>query len=448
MKSFDSNDSMNSMGIMDRTGGIGQARENGAADPAQAAVPAGDGAGQIPAAAPAETDMDTKKVLLLSSAHLSSDINAGALPAVIPFLRDAYSLSYQATGGIMFAYSLLAAIMQPFFGLLSDRFKKPWPAALGVLLAGTGLALTGLVESYWGVLVAVSICGLGSAIFHPTGARFANLIGGSRKAFALSIFSTGGNIGFVLGPLAAAALMTLYGLSGTLFFGLLALMTAFALVLSISRIGKVEARPAEICEGGVCRPLPNNWTQFNRLTVSIVARTIVVSSIQAYLPLYLVHAFGQSKAQGAIAVTLFGLVGVLSNIAGGWLSDRWGRGRILHFSFLPLAPALIVFSMTDSQVLAYAMLVILAFSLYFGFSAMVVLGQQFLARNMGFASGITLGLSTAVGGICAPLLGWVGDNWGLAASFQVMAVLAVLATITCFFIDPEANAPRPAGATV
>ena len=102
-------------------------------------------------------------------------------------------------------------------------------------------------------------------------------------------------------------------------------------------------------------------------------------------------------------------------------------------------PALFLFSLADNMILAWIMLLVLAFSLYFAFSTMVVLGQQFLARNIGFASGVTLGLSTAVGGISAPIIGWIGDHFGLVTSFQVMAGLAVIATVVTFFIDANAN---------
>ena len=81
--------------------------------------------------------MDKKKILLVSLGHLSCDINGGALPAILPFLRSAFDLSYQATGGLMFAYSCLSSMIQPLFGLLSDSFSKPWFIPLGVLLAGS-----------------------------------------------------------------------------------------------------------------------------------------------------------------------------------------------------------------------------------------------------------------------------------------------------------------------
>ncbi len=388
--------------------------------------------------------MQTKKVLLLSGAHFSCDINAGSLPGLLPWLREAYSLSYQATGGVMFAFAVLSAVSQPFFGLLADRCSRPWLIPLGVFLAGAGLGCTGFVSGYWSVLACVAAAGIGAALFHPSAARFANQIAGRRKGLTLSIFSIGGNAGFVAGPLIASALVASFQMRGTLFYGLLALCTALALTLCIAGLTREKKAEEAAARSGTppARRAPgvNNWNQFGRLTVAIISRTVILNSLQAYLPLYWMAAFHQSKAAGALAVTVLGVFGVMSNVLGGTLSDRWGQRHVLRLGFLPLAPSLVALSLLDNELLVWPLLLILGFSLYFSFSTTVVLGQQFLARNIGFASGVTLGLNTAMGGLCAPILGWIGDTWGLAVSFQVMAVLALLACLTCFFIDTSVNA--------
>lgn len=61
---------------------------------------------------------------------------------------------------------------------------------------------------------------------------------------------------------------------------------------------------------------------------------------------------------------------------------------------------------------------------------MVILGQTYLARNIGFASGVTLGLSASVGGLISPLVGWAADRWGVGPSLQI---LWIVAAIGCFF---------------
>ena len=79
----------------------------------------------------------------------------------------------------------------------------------------------------------------------------------------------------------------------------------------------------------------------------------------------------------------------------------------------------------DNLYAAFALLLPLGFSLYAPFSSMVVLGQKYLAKNIGFASGVTLGLATSMGGIVAPLLGWIADGYGLPRAIQSMTIVAV-----------------------
>ena len=188
--------------------------------------------------------MDKKKISLVSLGHLSCDVNGGALPAVLPFLRTHYGLSYQATGGLMFAYSCLSSIIQPLFGLMADRLSKPWLIPLGVFLAGIGLTAVGFMSSYWAIFAAIGVSGVGAALFHPEGARFANKVSGDSKGTGMSIFSIGGNAGFVVGPLLATFFLTMFGMPGMVIFGLLGTVMASILLLLIMRMVAPEAAAA------------------------------------------------------------------------------------------------------------------------------------------------------------------------------------------------------------
>ena len=387
--------------------------------------------------------MDKKKILLVSLGHLSCDVNGGALPAVLPFLRAGYGLSYQATAGLMFAYSCLSSLIQPLFGLLSDRFSRPWFIPLGVLLAGCGLAAVGWMSGYWSVFAAIAVSGVGSALFHPEGARFANRVSSGHKAVGMSIFSIGGNSGFVLGPLLATAALGALGLAGTTVFALLACATAGFLLWNVTRMrfpvtpvaARTSGMPADKTDART-----NDWVQFSRLTVVIVARAIAFVGFNTFIPLYWVSAFGQTKASGAMALTFFCICGVVSNVFGGMLSDRFGCRAVIRFVF-PLVPlAALAFSQCTSLYAAWAVLPLLGFSLYAPFSAQVVLGQQYLSKNIGFASGVTLGLATTLGGITAPLLGWIADNYGMVRMFETLAVISTAGALFAQTLKHAGNA--------
>ena len=386
--------------------------------------------------------MDKKKILLVSLGHLSCDINGGALPAILPFLRAAYDLSYQATGGLMFAYACLSSMIQPLFGLLSDRFSKPWFIPLGVLLAGCGLAAIGWMPGYWGIFAAIGLSGVGAALFHPEGARFANAVSGQNKGTGMSLFSIGGNGGFVLGPLLATASLGAFGLPGTTIFAVLAVLTAGTLVWSIARMGATKktaaaggkTAPATGAEGET--PGENNWREFLKLTVSIVTRSITFVGFNTFIPLYWVSAFGQSTATGAMALTFFCVCGVISNFFGGMLADKFGYRAVIRVVFALMPPVVAGFSLSSNLYAAWALLPLLGFVLYAPFSAQVVLGQQSLAKNIGFASGITLGLATSLGGVVAPLLGWIADHYGMAATFQSLAALSIVGAVFAYLLKP------------
>lgn len=418
--------------------------------------------------------MDKKKILLLSLGHLSCDVNGGALPAVLPFLRASYGLSYQATGGLMFAYSCLSSIIQPLFGWLSDRFSKPWFIPLGVLLAGCGLAAVGFMSDYWAIFAAIAVSGVGAALFHPEGARYANKVSGQSKGVGLSIFSIGGNSGFVLGPLLVTGCVGYFGMSGTAVFACLAVCMAAILLWQIvhmtglatgatvvpvpsappteSVAGKTpqaDAAPVAPVAGGADKDSEilgrNNWREFSKLTVAIVARSTLFVGFNTFIPLYWVSAFGQSKAAGALALTFFCTCGVISNIIGGLLSDRYGCIRIIRLAFVLMAPVVFAFSLAGNLYAAFALLPFLGFVLYAPFSSLVVLGQKLLARNIGFASGVTLGLATSMGGMAAPCLGWIADNYGLARAIQCLGLVAVLGALFAFLLSSSKEPDRAQG---
>ena len=81
---------------------------------------------------------------------------------------------------------------------------------------------------------------------------------------------------------------------------------------------------------------------------------------------------------------------------------------------------------------------VLSFTLNGTYSAYVVLGQSYLAKNLGFASGVTLGLSGSLGGIFTPIMGMIADAYGIDTVMIILVVVGVLCTLGAFLL-PEPN---------
>lgn len=236
--------------------------------------------------------MNKKYLYMLSTGHLSVDINSGSLPAILPFFVSEYGMDYTSIAGLMFASSFLSSVIQPLFGWLADKGSRQWFMGLGVLMTGLSLALTGFVQDYWSIFAAVTIMGIGSSIFHPEGARNVNAIAGAQKGQGMSIFSAGGNSGFGIGPLLAVFLITTFGMKGTAVYGLIAILTSSLLFLAAPSIRRAAEASRKASQQGRAvntsadQPKQNDWPAFRRLFLVIIFRSTAATAISSFLPLF------------------------------------------------------------------------------------------------------------------------------------------------------------------
>ncbi|WP_027938423.1 MFS transporter [Anaeroarcus burkinensis] len=379
--------------------------------------------------------MNRRSIAWLTSGHFFTDLNQGALPALLPFLMTEHQLSYAAAAGLMFANSLTSSIIQPLFGFYADRLDRPRLMPWAVLLAGLGLALLGWLESYLAMFLAVAISGIGVAAFHPESARLANLAAGDKKATGIGLFGIGGNAGFAVGPLLGTFLVLAGGLKNTAFFLLPAICICFFLQQRMRHFGSLTAKVT----AASVQAEPDNWPAFGRLSIVVICRSILFAGLNTFIPLYWIHVLLQSHTTGSSALTVLFSVGVIGTFFGGRWADRYGYLRVIRIGYLLLIPILLLFVSTEEPTLAMILLIPIGMSLFAPYSPTVVLGQKYLPQRMGFASGITLGLAVSVGGIAAPGLGWLADQYGLAFSFTILTILPVIAALASYSLPKPAS---------
>lgn len=125
----------------------------------------------------------------LSGGHLFVDFASGTIPALIPFITIKFGLSYAHAALLMLCVTVSSSLVQPLFGLWSDRRGALWLIPGGVALAGAGAGLAAIAPSYALVLVLVFVAGIGIAAFHPEGAKFATYASGVRRASGMAYFN-------------------------------------------------------------------------------------------------------------------------------------------------------------------------------------------------------------------------------------------------------------------
>jgi MFS transporter, FSR family, fosmidomycin resistance protein len=371
------------------------------------------------------TGLDRRALGVLGAGHLCVDLCQGAVPALLPFLAAERGYSYAALGALVLASTIGSSIVQPLFGLLSDRFARPWLLPVGLVLAGGGIALAGPAPSYGLTAAAVVVSGLGIAMFHPEGAKFAGIASRERRGRGMSLFSVGGNAGFALGPALTTPLVLAFGLPGTLALVLLPLMAAVLTARELPRLRTLGA-VAKADGGGASGE--DDWGAFARVGGLVALRTGVYFGLQAFVPAYFVVELASSEAAGNAALTIMLAAGAAGTLIGGGLVDRWGARAVLIGTMALLLPLLLVLPLVDA-VAAMALLGAVGFVAIATFSITVIMGQAYLPSRPGLASGVTLGLAIGLGGVAATALGVVADAYGLRAVLWTVAILPVPALV-------------------
>lgn len=369
--------------------------------------------------------MGLKRYLyFIAAGHLSVDMITGALPAILPFLVTHRGMSYTEVAGLIFASALLSSLLQPVFGWLADRVSNHWFMGGGIILAGVTMASAGFLESYWMIFVAVSLMGVGSSMFHPEAARLVNLISGEHKGEGMATFSVGGNAGFGVGPILAVAMLSFFELRGLIIFGVIGLAMGLATLILVPRIisaSNERRRTKKIIGGGL-----NDWGAFRKLTIILVGRSTIFNGIMTFLPLYCIYNLSVSNAVGSSLLSIYSIVGILMTMLGGKLADHFDLVSVIRVCTIFYIPTLALIIFAPKFIFIIALIVPLAFATHGSYSPFVVLGQTYLAKNIGFASGVTLGLSTSLGGVIAPILGVFADKFGLEFAMYLLLIVGII----------------------
>jgi FSR family fosmidomycin resistance protein-like MFS transporter len=370
--------------------------------------------------------MEKIPLLLLFLGHVAVDTSQGTLPVVVAKLKDVFQLSYFQIGIMMMILNLTSSVIQPLFGYISDRVRTGWFIPVGILWTALAMGLIGWSPNYHTALLLVGFAGLGTAAFHPRAMMAVYLVSGLKRGFGAAVFSTGGNLGFALGPVVGSLLVLGLGLHATVGLVPVGVVLFLVIVLYPSDFLRRESEKRTGSKQDVdSAALPIPWVSLISVCLIVTLRSWVYMSAITYLPM-LFQDRGIALKSGSLILTVFLASGAVAGLYGGHLSDRIGRKSVIVGTSL-LYPVLAVLMLLAKGPWIWILAGASGAALLASFSVTIVLTQELLPRYLGLASGLILGLGFGTGGLGTALSGYLADHFGLYATFWVLACMPLLA---------------------
>jgi len=399
--------------------------------------------------------IDTKRItqqtvfsilFTISFTHLLNDMLQAVIPAVYPVIKEKFSLTFAQIGLITLTYQLTASILQPFIGFYTDKRPRPYSLVIAMGFTLCGLVAVSFASSFLNILLAVSLIGVGSSIFHPESSRVAHLASGGKKGLAQSIFQLGGNAGSAIGPLLAAIIVVPHGQFYLIWFSLAAILG----IVVLSRVAKwyqeqlaLKALNKNIVKEEVHHNLSKNRVVLSLgiLMVLIFSKYFYMASMTSYYTFYLMDKYNVSVQQSQ--VYLFAFLGAVAagTLIGGPLGDRFGRKYIIWISILGAAPFTLLLPYV-SLFWTGALSVVIGLIISSAFSAILVYATELVPGKVGMIAGLFFGFAFGMGGLGSAVLGKLADQTSIEYVFKICAFLPLIGIFTGFLPNIEGSKKR------
>jgi FSR family fosmidomycin resistance protein-like MFS transporter len=323
--------------------------------------------------------------------------------------------------------------LQPVVGHFTDKKAQPFSLAIGMGFTFFGLLLLSVAQQYPIILIAASLVGLGSAVFHPESARIARLASGGRYGFAQSVFQLGGSFGTSMGPLLAALIVVPFGQPSIAWFSSIAFL-AIVILWRIGRWYQPQIAAKKLAPPPAHPDAPNSRRVMIALTVLVAllfSKQLYVSSLSNYYIFYLIDKFGVSTQAAQLYLFIFLASNAAGAFFGGSLGDRFGRKYVIWFSILGALP--FTLALPYAGLFASAVLTaFIGFIISSATSSIIVFAQELMPHRFGMISGVFFGFAFGIGGLGAAVLGKVADHTGIAFVYQLCAFLPAIGLLAVF----------------
>ena len=379
---------------------------------------------------------------------LSEFLPIGLLPAI----ADDLDVGIGTAGLMVVATGLVGAVAAPVVTVLTSRLDRRVVLVSLTVLLVVADGLAAIAPSFWVLLIARMLLGVGIGGFWAIGAGIAGrLVRPELTIRATSLITAGVSVATVVSlPLGALVSSLASWRLGFVIGGALGVV---ALVLQLAMLPRIPAQQrVRFATLGSLLRVP-------RARVGLIAAAFVFAAQFAaytYIAPYLQQLVGVGPETVTIALLVFGVAGIVGNFAAGFTLDRSVLATIGASKFVLAAAVVLLPLLAHSVVGVFVLLVV--WGLVWGALPLGMQTWMSTASPAGSETGLALFVTTIQLAIAAGsvLGGAAVSSFGLAADFWLAGGVAIVGAVVLVamglrkssavpVVEPVAADPTPTG---
>jgi len=339
------------------------------------------------------------------------------------------------TGTIAALTYLPAVAVAPLSGALADRWDRRRlivGLTLVQILCAVGLAALGLSGhlSLGGVAALVLASGCASAAAGPAfNALLSAIVAPADLLSAVSLSAAQFNLARTVGPMLAAVILSVGGVSAAFVANALATVAVIVAVLAAPGLPAGGPAPAASLARGVREGFRVAWTDPGiRFALSAVAAVaVLVAPFIGLIPAVAIKTFGRDATGTSLLATSQGLGALAAAFTANALALRWGVCRLLVRALVALPLVAAAYWLAPRFGLAVAVLTLLGGVYLWCLSALSTICMGRVSRDLQ-ARMNSLYFVALSGGYVLGLVaqGWLSDRLGLRAVPTAAALLLLV----------------------
>ena len=409
---------------------------------------------------------DYAVLCLLTVINVMNFVDRQLLASFANFIVPDLGLSNTQFGLLTgFAFIVFYSVMGLFMGTLADRLHRPRLLAFGLALWSGLTAASGAAKGFVTMLIPRMLVGVGESVATPTAmSMLADRFPSRQLGFAAGFYYMGVPIGVAASLLIAGYLGPAIGWRACFYLlGGIGLLLAVGLLFlgETPRKGVGTASPEKLKFREIIKILRGSLTQSPALVCTIAGGVAFhfILGAAAFDQLWFVNERGFERAEIARhSGWLAAAGGILGNLLGGWLGDKWqqnfktGRPMFLFWTSLLLSPFAVAYRLVPADHILFDLGVFLGFvqlGLFYGptFSTVqelvpariraTVVAFYILSLNL-----IGLGIGITGGGILADYMTAQGHAEPYTVTLLVFTVLSMLAIPLMYIAGTRFHADR------